>query len=64
MRAGCTAIVSGTVQGVGFRITTRRVASKYLVDGTVRNLSDGTVRIEADGEKAEVEAFIAALKGS
>ncbi len=37
------AVVSGRVQKVGFRATTKRLADALHLVGTVRNLSDGTV---------------------
>ena len=52
----------GRVQGVGFRWTTRRVASGHDVTGYVRNLPDGSVQVVAEGEKGEVDAFLAELE--
>jgi acylphosphatase len=59
-----TAIVRGTVQGVGFRYTTNRTAVKYPVAGTVRNLPDGTVEIVAEGLRKDVQAFLNGVKTS
>lgn len=42
-------LVSGRVQGVGFRWWTRSLAHELGVGGIVRNLSDGTVRVDAEG---------------
>lgn len=42
-------IVTGRVQGVGFRYFTRRCADSLGVKGRVRNLADGTVEVEAGG---------------
>ena len=39
-------IYSGRVQGVGFRFTTRQIASGYEVNGWVKNLPDGRVELE------------------
>ena len=55
-------IFSGQVQGVGFRYTSRSVARGFDVTGTVRNLSDGTVELEAQGDRTEVESFLDGLK--
>ena len=55
------AYYSGSVQGVGFRYTTRRLAQGHDVSGFVRNLPDGRVEVVAEGPAAEVEAFLAAL---
>ncbi len=53
---------SGAVQGVGFRYTTRQVAGGFAVTGNVRNLSDGRVRLVAEGESRELDAFLAAVQ--
>jgi acylphosphatase len=51
-------IVSGRVQGVGFRFFTCRLAESFRVTGGVKNLPDGSVEIVAEGEREEVEAFL------
>lgn len=51
------AIVRGTVQGVGFRYTTRRLALEIGLKGTVQNLRDGTVEIYAQGTKSQIALF-------
>ena len=51
-------IVSGRVQGVGYRFFTCRLADNFRVTGYVRNLPNGDVEIVAEGEKQEVEAFL------
>lgn len=57
-------MVSGDVQGVGFRFTTRRISKKFDVNGYVMNLPDGRVRIEAEGRDNELDAFFNAVKTS
>jgi acylphosphatase len=52
---------SGSVQGVGFRYTTCRVAGGYDVTGFVRNLRDGRVECIVEGDAAEIDAFLADL---
>jgi acylphosphatase len=52
----------GTVQGVGFRYTARRIASLFKVSGYVRNEPDGEVLLVAEGESAEVDRFLAAVQ--
>ncbi|UCE60698.1 MAG: acylphosphatase [Phycisphaerales bacterium] len=52
-----TVFFSGTVQGVGFRYTTRAVAARFDVVGQVRNLSDGRVELVAEGVPEEVGRF-------
>ena len=50
-------LLSGLVQGVGFRFFTQRVAAQYQVRGYVRNLEDGRVEAWAQGPEISVEAF-------
>ncbi len=50
--------VSGTVQGVYFRATTRDEARKRDVDGWVRNLPDGRVEAVFEGSPADVAEMI------
>ncbi|MBE2215782.1 MAG: acylphosphatase [Opitutaceae bacterium] len=52
---------TGHVQGVGFRYSVMQVARGYEVSGVVENLADGRVRLVAEGERSEVDAFIAAV---
>lgn len=56
-----TVFFTGRVQGVGFRYQTLQVAKGFEVSGFVRNLSDGRVHLEAEGEAGEISAFLAAL---
>jgi len=50
-------IVSGVVQGVGFRWFVLRIADKTGITGWVRNRFDGSVEIEAEGTRSAVETF-------
>lgn len=50
--------VSGTVQGVWFRQGTLEAALRSNISGHVENLPDGRVLIEAEGKRADMEAFI------
>lgn len=52
------------MQGVGFRYTVKTVARGYEVVGVVRNLLDGRVELEAEGEADELEEFLAAIRES
>jgi acylphosphatase len=52
---------SGRVQGVGFRYHTMQVAKEFEVSGYVRNVADGRVQVEAEGQKSEVEGFVAEI---
>ncbi len=49
-------IVSGRVQGVFFRASTRREASRHGVHGWVRNRDDGRVEAHLEGSPVAVEA--------
>lgn len=51
----------GMVQGIGFRYTTRRIAARFTVTGYVRNLSDGRVRLVAEGPADQIDRFLAAV---
>jgi len=57
-----TVFFQGHVQGVGFRYQARQVAQGFEVAGFVRNLPDGRVQLEAEGEEAEVAEFVAAVE--
>jgi len=54
-------IYEGQVQGVGFRYTTHRIAHQFQVCGYVRNLSDGTVELLAEGDQSEIDRFLNAI---
>ena len=50
-------LISGEVQGVGYRFFAQRAAARHQVDGYVRNRPDGTVEALAEGPANSVEAF-------
>jgi acylphosphatase len=50
-------LISGEVQGVGFRYFTQRSAAKHQVRGYVRNLSDGRVEAWVQGNESAVADF-------
>ncbi|UYG16855.1 acylphosphatase [Brachybacterium huguangmaarense] len=54
--------VRGRVQGVGFRMSAAMRAEQLGVTGTVRNLFDGTVEADVEGEDDAVEAMVAWLR--
>ena len=56
------AIVSGKVQGVGFRMYTRTQARQLGVRGYVRNLRNGNVEIVAEGTVEAIDALMAWAK--
>ncbi len=52
------AIFRGQVQGIGFRVTVRHLASRSKLKGTVSNLPDGSVELYAQGSKEQLEQLI------
>ena len=52
---------SGRVQGVGFRHTVSRIATRYPVMGYVRNLPDRTVEMVTECTEAEFQEFQQAI---
>ncbi|HXI74361.1 MAG TPA: acylphosphatase, partial [Pyrinomonadaceae bacterium] len=50
-------LISGDVQGVGFRFFAQRAAARHQVVGFVKNLEDGRVEALAEGPAQSVEAF-------
>lgn len=50
-------LISGEVQGVGFRYFAQRSAARHQVRGYVKNLEDGRVEVFAQGGEKYVEAF-------
>ena len=55
-------IISGRVQGVLYRDFSRRKARELGLVGTVGNLSDGTVKVVAQGEELTLKKYIEFLK--
>lgn len=51
-------IIHGRVQGVGFRFFTSRTARKLGLAGLVRNLSDGTVEVIAEGKEETLKQLL------
>jgi len=56
------AVISGRVQGVGFRFFAERAAREIGVTGWVRNLPDGTVETVVEGEEAAVHRYLDRLR--
>jgi len=56
------AFVSGTVQGVNFRLNTKRIAQSLGLKGWVKNLPDGRVEVVAEGEEGKIEGLVNFLK--
>ena len=55
-------IVSGRVQGVGFRFYCQRKAHEFGISGWARNCSNGTVEVRASGTDEALSEFVTALK--
>jgi acylphosphatase len=58
----CHLWVSGSVQGVGFRMFAERAARRHGVAGFARNLADGRVEAVAEGSADAVRGFVADLR--
>ncbi len=56
------AIVHGLVQGVSFRYYTIQEATRLAVTGWVRNRSDRTVEVRAEGSRTQLEALLDYLR--
>jgi len=56
------AIIKGRVQGVGFRAATAKHAKKLYLKGTVRNLTDDSVEIYAQGAQPNLEQLLENLE--
>ena len=57
MKKGVKIIIKGTVQGVFFRNFVKETALKLKIVGFVRNLSNGSVEIMAEGDVDDVDKF-------
>ncbi|WP_326716415.1 acylphosphatase [Vagococcus jeotgali] len=56
--------VYGRVQGVAFRYMTKLLADELNIYGIVTNQIDGSVYIEANGDKLNIQQFIEEVKKS
>ena len=56
------AVIRGRVHGVGFRYFVLRRARAAGLTGWVRNRHDGSVEVEAEGDRASLEALVEALR--
>jgi acylphosphatase len=50
-------LISGLVQGVGFRYFAQRSSARHQVRGYIKNLEDGRVEVFAEGDAKAVDAF-------
>lgn len=55
-------VISGRVQGVGFRYFAEHKAAEFNISGWVKNTPDGKVEIEATGEPENLNVFIDWMK--
>src|SRR5262249_28953653 len=62
MRVARRFLISGRVQGVGFRYFAQAAARREGLHGWVRNLPDGRVEAEAEGDAEAVERFERAVR--
>lgn len=53
---------SGRVQNVGFRLELFRIAQRLKLTGCVRNLADGSVEAELQGEDSKVDFLISSMQ--
>jgi acylphosphatase len=57
------ALVSGHVQGVGYRWSVRQAATARGLAGSATNLSDGRVEVVLEGPADDVQAVLAEVTG-
>ncbi len=57
-----TVLVSGEVQGVGYRAFARRHAIDLGLAGSAENLADGRVEVVAEGPRSELEHLLVFLR--
>ena len=57
-KTGCKVIVSGLVQGGGFRYFTAKEANKLNIYGYAKNLNDGSVEVLMFGQQAQLRLLL------
>jgi acylphosphatase len=62
MKKNLEIVVSGRVQGVGYRYFVQLKATENQISGFVRNLPSGEVMVVAEGELSDLETFLDHLK--
>lgn len=55
-------IVKGRVQGVGFRFFSQSTAAMYDLTGYAKNMDNGTVEIEVQGDENKILKFLSNIK--
>jgi acylphosphatase len=56
------AVISGRVQGVGYRAFAADVAMRASLQGTARNMIDGRVEVIAEGSENQLRSFLEELR--
>ncbi|MBN1621770.1 MAG: acylphosphatase [Endomicrobiales bacterium] len=54
--------VKGQVQGIGFRWFVQKTGKRFNLVGWVKNLPNGDVELEAEGQNEDINNFIESLK--
>lgn len=62
MKKRLEARVQGIVQGVGFRFFVQRNAATLGLNGVARNEPDGSVSVTMEGEEADLNRMVEALR--
>lgn len=62
MKQSVILTIHGRVQGVGFRYFVKQKAEWLHINGFVKNLPDGSVYIEAEGDSEQLSIFIQTCK--
>jgi acylphosphatase len=62
MRVARRYLISGRVQGVGFRYFAQAAAVREELSGWVRNLPDGRVEVSAEGDHEQIARFEAQIR--
>ena len=51
-------IIKGKVQGVGFRVWTKKIAEDFFLTGWVKNCDDKSVECEVSGKRENIDLFL------
>jgi acylphosphatase len=61
-KARAHVLISGRVQGVAYRYFAEKYAKSFGITGWVKNLYDGRVEVLAQGDREDLDLFLARLK--